>query len=233
MQSEHNNDGQKSNQQGFTILESLVAILVVGILLIAISPVIVLSIAVRLQAKRVDLATRAARLYIDGVKSEEIAPPAHTVLLDEVSDAPDFDFEPRRSDFVTTPAPDIGTFDCAAGDTTLSYYCENESAPPNSLYCVDGDDDGVNHCTADSNRDLIIQAFRSTTPSDDPNYLLGVRVYRADGFSDTELLEAGGEQLTATGGLGDRKVPLFQITTEVVRGDASLVDYCRRLGGCQ
>ena len=82
MQSEPQNDGRQSSQQGFTILESLVAILVVGILLIAISPVIVLSIGVRLQAKRVDAATRAARLYIDGVKSGEIAPPEHTVELE-------------------------------------------------------------------------------------------------------------------------------------------------------
>ena len=98
---------------------------------------------------------------------------------------------------------------------------------------MDGDDDTVNHCTADSNRDLIIQAFRST-PSGDPDYLLGVRVYRADGFSDAdEPLETEGQQLTATGGLGDRKTPLVQVTTEVVSNAANLADYCNRLGGCQ
>ena len=240
MQSKPHNDGQQSSQQGFTIIESLVAILVVTILLIAVSPVIVLSIGVRLQAKRVDSATRAARLYIDGVKSGEIAPPEHTVELDEVSIVTTSTntttvFNSQRSNFATAPRPTTGTLNCAVG-ATIGYYCANTNALPHfSLYCVDGDDDGVNQCTADNNRDLIIQAFRSTFPNNtsiDPGYLLGVRVYRADGFSDSDSLTLQ-EQLAASGGLGDRKGPLIEITTEVVSNDTSLSNYCQRLGGCQ
>ena len=224
MQSEPQNDGRQSSQQGFTILESLVAILVVGILLIAISPVIVLSIGVRLQAKRVDAATRAARLYIDGVKSGEIAPPEHTVELESGT--------PQRDEFANTSTPDTGTLSCTAGSTVG--YCTNQNTTPYSLYCVDSDD-ADSQCTADSHKDLIIQAFRSalsTTTSVEPGYLLGVRVYRADGFGDSDPLTTEA-QLTSSGGLGDRKGPLVEITTEVVDSETTLGDYCLRLGGCQ
>ena len=237
MQPEPQNDGRQSSQQGFTILESLVAILVVGILMIAISPVIVLSIGVRLQAKRVDAATRAARLYIDGVKSGEIAPPAHTVELLEASTVTTGTmtttvFTPQRGAFATASTPDTGTLSCAAGSTVG--YCTNQNTTPYSLYCVDSDD-ADSQCTADSHKDLIIQAFRSalsTTASIEPGYLLGVRVYRADGFGDSDPLTTEA-QLTSSGGLGDRKGPLVEITTEVVDSETTLGDYCLRLGGCQ
>ena len=45
------------------------AVVVVSILLTAILPMIILSTATRVQARRVDLATQAARGYIDGVRS--------------------------------------------------------------------------------------------------------------------------------------------------------------------
>ena len=238
MQSKPHNDGRQSSQQGFTIIESLVAILVVTILLIAISPVIVLSIGVRLQAKRVDSATRAARFYIDGVKSGEIVPPEHTVLLQEAdivttSTTTTTVFNADRGAFVAASPPTTGTLNCTAGSALG--YCNNDPTNPYSLYCVDGDD-ADSQCTADSNKDLIVQAFRSihsTTANIDSGYLLGVRVYRADGFSDNDELKINEQQLSASGGLGDRKVPLVEITTEVVNSNTSLGGYCQRFGGCQ
>ena len=238
--SKHPNIEQSSNQQGFTIIESLVAILVVTILLVTISPTIVVAIGVRLQAKRVDSATRAARLYIDAVKSGEIDPPEHQVVLQETnivtaSGTTTTVFNPQRSTFAVAPTPTAGSLSCAAS-TTVSYYCANTNTSPYySLYCVDGDDDVVNQCTADNSRDLIVQAFRSTlstTTSIDSGYLMGVRVYRADGFSDSGALTTQ-EQLAASSGLGDRKNPLIEVTTEVISPATNLGDYCQRFGGCQ
>ena len=233
---QHPNNMQPSNQQGFTIIESLVAILVVTILLVTISPAIVVSIGVRLQAKRVDSATRAARLYIDAVKSGEIDPPEHQVVLEEanlVGGATVFTSD--RNDFANAPTPTAGSLNCAAS-TTVSYYCANTNAAPNySLYCVDGDDDGANQCTSDNNRDLIVQAFRSTlstTTSIDSGYLMGVRVYRADGFSDSDSLTTQAQR-AASSGLGDRKGPLIEVATEVINTETNLGDYCQRFGGCQ
>ena len=57
------------NKAGFTIIESLVAVIVLGILMTAIAPTIVISTATRVQSRRIELATLAARGYIDGVSS--------------------------------------------------------------------------------------------------------------------------------------------------------------------
>jgi prepilin-type N-terminal cleavage/methylation domain-containing protein len=68
-------------QSGFTIIECLLAIILVSILLTAIAPVIALSVATRVQARRVEQATQAAKSYIDGVRAGKITPPQNIVLV--------------------------------------------------------------------------------------------------------------------------------------------------------
>jgi len=186
------------NQFGFTIVESLMAIVVVGILMTVVAPVITLSVATRVQARRIELATQAARNYIDGVKLGEIAPPATTV--------------------------------------TNQYLLESAAVPTNltGLYCVDLD--GIPGCSSTSSRDLVVQGFRSaSSATSDPQkgYRLGVRVYRADAFTDSTPLIKGARQATFTGGLGNRKTPLVETTTEISTNKTSFRDFCERLGGCQ
>lgn len=202
----------QSSRSGFTIIESLVAIVVVGVLMTAIAPVIALAVGTRVQARRVELATQAARAYIDGIRSGTITPPTTTVA-----------------------------------STTSKYILESTSVPTSlaSLYCVDLDNldsDGIsfgdadNGCTSNSVSDLAIQAFRSKVNDDasDPQkgYKLGVRVYRADAFIDSTALTKGRTQATFTGGLGNRKAPLVEITTEIITDQTQLRDLCERLGGC-
>jgi prepilin-type N-terminal cleavage/methylation domain-containing protein len=62
------------NDSGFTLIESLVAAVVVGILLVSIAPMLVLSTASRVQARRVDLANNAARDFVDRLKGGVVAP---------------------------------------------------------------------------------------------------------------------------------------------------------------
>ncbi|MGQ4647670.1 hormogonium polysaccharide secretion pseudopilin HpsB [Lyngbya aestuarii] len=218
----------QNSQSGFTIIESLVAILVVTILMVALSPVIVLSVATRLQARRVERATEAAKAYVDGVRSGAIEPPNHIVTVN----AADLNTKNR---FLTNSvaAPTALLAPCDANT-----YCPTNITP--SLYCIDLDGGG---CTSGSPKDLIVQAFRSvplpavTIPDvTDPNigYLLGVRVYRADGFDGTPTLVtqagAGGRQSTNTGGLGNRQAPLMEITTDISSRETSYGDFCDRLG---
>ncbi|MEG4267608.1 prepilin-type N-terminal cleavage/methylation domain-containing protein [Microcoleus sp. Pol12A4] len=59
---------------GYTIIESLVAMIVVSVLMIAIAPVMAYSVATRVQARRIELATQAARTYIDGLRTGAIQP---------------------------------------------------------------------------------------------------------------------------------------------------------------
>lgn len=57
---------------GYTIIESLVAMIVVSVLMIAIAPVMAYSVATRVQARRTELATQAARAYIDSLRTGAI-----------------------------------------------------------------------------------------------------------------------------------------------------------------
>ncbi|NWF58006.1 MAG: prepilin-type N-terminal cleavage/methylation domain-containing protein [Fischerella sp.] len=195
---------------GFTIVESLVALLVAAILLAAIAPVLVLSTATRVQSRRVELATIAAKTYVDGVKSNTIADP------------------PATNPITTTPdqysVPTAGSLTC----NTANDYCSKKD-----LYCVDGDAD--NKCTDTSAKDLVIQAFRYNSQSSEANngYNLTLRIYRADGFKGSAALKKSTKQATFTGGIGDRKAPLLEMTTEIAKGQTSYSSLCQRLGGCK
>lgn len=202
-----------SKQSGFTIIESLVAVIVVAILMTAISPVIVLSVATRVQARRIELATDAATAYIDGIKSKKIDPPSSPITGGNKSIK---DYNP----------PVVGTLTCRTNSASYP-YC---TRPATNLYCVDGDGGG---CTKDSSKDFVIQSFRYNKTSSDAEkgYQLGLRVYRADGFvnSGGNLKKAPSKQNTFTGGIGNRKTPLFEITTEISNDATSFSDLCDRL----
>lgn len=215
-----------SHESGFTIIESLVALLVAALLLSAIAPVIVLSVATRVQAKRIETATNAAKSYIDGVRSGTIQPPelpitGTTDIFAVANYAP----------------PAVGTLTCNTTDTKYP-YC---TVPATNLYCVDIDGGG---CTISSSNDFVIQAFRynkgtttaaggGTTNITDPTqgYQLGIRVYRADGFGSDggDLKNAPNKQMTFSAGLGDRKSPLIEITTDITNTSTNFNNFCQRL----
>ncbi len=207
-----------SNRSGFTIIESLVAIIVAGILMTAIAPTIVLSVATRVQARRVELAVDASKSYIDGVRTNTI----------DVSNLP------SNSEVKSYNAPQQGTLTC----TTANDYC---TSPQTNLYCIDGDADG--NCSSTNSRDMIVQAFRYNKNSTDPEdgYSLGVRVYRADAFKSGIILKALKDkdsnnnnykkQSTFTGGTGLKSIqtPLIEATTEISSGATTFGDFCERL----
>ncbi|MCG6137375.1 MAG: hormogonium polysaccharide secretion pseudopilin HpsB [Nostoc sp. LLA-1] len=207
----------QSSESGFTIIESLVAIIVTSILLTAISPVLVISTATRVQSRRVELATQAAKTYIDGVQTKTIEPPGNpadkTVTLNNFA----------------TPTP--GSLTCDANK-----YCTVPATPAKNLYCIDGNGNGK--CMSNSSQDLVIQVFRynKDTTDTEAGYQLGLRVYRADAFTDNTALKKNAPQkstqATFTGGLGDRKAPLLEITTEINLNQPSYSNLCSRLGGC-
>jgi prepilin-type N-terminal cleavage/methylation domain-containing protein len=220
-------------QSGFTLIECLIAMVIVSILMTAIAPIFTLSVSNRVQARRVEMATQAARAYITGIESGTIEPPKHTVQLNEVDN--ENNFIAQRVIFAGV-APPVATRDLSCLATTGgNSYCWNTLT--SSLYCIDLDSDG---CSSNSAKDLVIQAFRSVTPSStdaDKGYLIGVRVYRADAFSDdTPLVKSDSEnkrtQMAFSRGFGDQKAPLMEMTTEIVKEQATLRDFCDRLG-CQ
>ncbi|MHC0064445.1 hormogonium polysaccharide secretion pseudopilin HpsB [Nostoc sp. UIC 10890] len=232
----------QSSQSGFTIIESLVAILVVSVLLVAIAPVLVISTATRVQARRIELATGAAKAFVDAIKSKTISENSITDTMSPVLTA-------------ATATTKLAT---ATTNSDLQRYLLGSAGVPantSTLYCFhnNGKITLPSDCTTyktTSPVQFYIQAFGNTVGTISTNsaqidkgqgYRLGIRVYRSDAefgsLKKSDLNDAtNGNQKTAatfTGGLGDRKAPLVEMTTEIVRGQSSYSALCGRLGGCQ
>jgi prepilin-type N-terminal cleavage/methylation domain-containing protein len=184
----------QSRDGGYTIIESLVAMIVVSVLMIAIAPVMAFSVATRVQARRVELATQAARTYIDGLRSQSIK------FNDPIKGFPVKSTATTPEDLANTPPPG-GYFD---------------------LYCVDMDGDG--DCNPSSTKDFYVQgAWLNPDPSitnNDPTskgYQLLVRVYRADSFAGGVTLNPPQtiKQSVVGSGLGNRTIPVVEMSTEI------------------
>lgn len=209
-----------SGESGFTIIESLVAILVAAILLAAIAPVIVLSAATRVQARRVEQATQATKSFIDGVKAKSIDAPSKVIELEPPTKDKPRKIEENLITIKTMPVP-------KKDDKDL--YCFNK----------DGNIKIANSpCSSD---DLLfyIQAAQIKVKKSESKegYRLGIRVYRKEAFDSPGVLTASdGEkkekqtQQTFTAGVGSIKAPLIEMTTDIGDNTTSFKAFCQRLG---
>ncbi len=203
----------QSRDGGYTIIESLVAMIVVSVLMIAIAPVMAFSVATRVQARRMELATQAARAYIDALRTGALRPN-----------------DPKSP--AGFPAPRVTEPNVAKALAPTNI---------NSLYCIDMD--GDQKCLPSSNKDFVVQgawrnpdpAITTTTDISTKGYELMVRVYRADSFAaDAPTLKGPdpnrARQSVAGAGLGDRSVPVVEMTTEIpASGDPSYKSIFDRL----
>jgi len=186
----------QSRDGGYTIIESLVAMIVVSVLMIAIAPVMAFSVATRVQARRVELATQAARTYINALRTGAILPkPA----ADEPKGFPT-SADDHKENVAEAPVP----------------------KGPNTLYCVDIDGSGA--CEPTSTKDFYVQGVwrNPSNTSNDPTttgYELMVRVYRADSFDSGVTLKQKPQnekkQSVVGSGLGDRTMPVVEMTTQI------------------
>lgn len=172
-----------SNQSGFSLLEALMAILVVSILMTAILPMIILSTATRVQSRRVDLATQAARGYIDGVRSG---------VIDITTAGAAFPFINNNQDFQGLAAPSSVNI-----------------ADLNGIQGIKVDTNGNGFNVTDP-QDLVIQPMRtggiaSGAELATQGFYMQVRVYRADAFTQDAAGNLNGIQagLTLQTGNGD------------------------------
>ena len=209
----------QSTQAGYTLLESMVAMVLVGILATSILPIFGFSIASRVQARRAELAGMAARTYIDGVRSDVI-------------DDPDF--------YTTNPNSvsevDVGELQC---DDSNKYCAQPTLTNQGAFFCINNDDQPG--CQSSSVLDMVLHVgsfnplpefyqdsegklLSSGEANYDIGYNLDVRVYRADAFSESgELLRSNAEdQKTArVSGLAKKKAPLLEISTEITTGETN------------
>src|SRR4028118_122682 len=182
----------QSRDGGYTIIESLVAMVVVSVLMIAIAPVMAFSVATRVQARRVELATQAARTYINALKTGAI----------KFGDDKIFGFPIEVSGDLAGAPPPAGTDETYCVDMDGTGDCEPTSTKD---FRVQG---------AWLNQDTSI-------PNGDPTskgYQLLVRVYRADSFAGGVILKAPKDetkQSVVGSGWGDRTMPVVEMSTEI------------------
>ncbi len=184
---------QKLKQQdsGYTIIESLVAMIVVSVLMIAIAPVMAFSVATRVQARRTELAAMAGRAYIDALRSGSI----------KFKDPDIKGFPTKSTDLANQSAPtskdDLYCIDTDGGG------CFPTS---NKDFYVQG---------AWLNPDQSITGDNPTSKG----YQLLVRVYRADSFAAGITLQSKPntrpKQSIVGSGLGDRTMPVVEMSAEI------------------
>jgi len=183
----------ESEQAGFTLLESLVAAAVVGILIVSIAPMVALSTSARVNARRIDQATQAGRSYIDAVRGGVV----------DVTNFP-------STLVVSTPnAQDQYTFESIVVPTTATFppstICNNalaQNVPSGKVpgICIDANGNGF---SVNDPQDFFIQPMRSgpysavpgaaATDLRDQGFWLAIRVYRADALAGTAALRLGTE----------------------------------------
>ncbi|MEH1835818.1 MAG: hormogonium polysaccharide secretion pseudopilin HpsB [Nostoc sp.] len=214
---------QPSGESGFTIIESLVAMLVVTILLAAIAPTIVIATATRVQSKRVELATQAVRTFIDGVKIGAVTTPATTITLTLSATA-----TPRSlGDNLLT------TTNMAAPTASTSLYCVTKDA--NNNLTISAPSCMSNLFYIQAAKIIVTGSTPTNTTTGQPidGYGLGIRVFRSD-INFTKTVNASDSsnnkrQNTFTGTLGNTQSPLVEMATVIGSKNTSFNALCQRL----
>ena len=200
--------GNKTSEQGLTLIEVVIAIMVVAVAGTAIAPAMVLAVATRVQSQRAEQSLELAQSEIDRVR----------LLVERRDDlgggATEADFPPLAAGFVdpaNVPAPDA--FNCTPIAT---------QGFPISL------DPGVDPCNLgpDEEPDFVIQSFRlpgfQTAAGVPTVFRMGVRVYDFRAFRDGggAGLSAERASLGLTSDEGDRaRSPLAVLYTEIAAGE--------------
>ena len=168
-----------------------------------------MSVAARVQARRVERASEAARTYVDAIRTGAI--PATSI---EEGTA----FTPTRG---STPF-----LNAARVPTSADFPTQVDWTTDSGFYCVDLDQN--RGCSKSSPNDLVIQGFR-TRGDAEQGYRLGVRVYRADAFRGTRETLQREQQAALKGNLGSRLAPLATLITDIPPKEKNLGSWCNRL----
>ncbi len=180
-------NGRSNQEAGFSLIESLVAVAVVSVLIVAIAPMVALSNSARVNARRMDQATQAARSYIDAVRGGVI----------------------DTTGFPTTGANILVVQQTTANANAQGQYTfESIVAPTAAILSLDSAtattpvrgirvDANGNGFSINDPQDLFIQPMRSgaatTTDLKAQGFWLAVRVYRADALAGSAALRTGTE----------------------------------------
>lgn len=202
-----------ASDSGFTIIEVLVGVVFVAILLATISPVLVMSTAVRVQSKSMEKAVQAAETFINGVSNNSISAPTKVITV--IQNAP-INLETEM------PVPQ-------KTDTDLYLFNKNSTIiancnPINPTSTCQPDKD-----TPFPFDEFYIQAAQikpaGTKTSD--GYRLAIRIYREDLDFDQTILPS------STGRIVVNKQEPILIKTVEISGTTTFGSLCSRLGCVQ
>lgn len=189
---------------GYTIIEAIVAMVVVAVLMIAIGPVLAFSVATRVQARRVELATQAGKAYIDALKAGAV-PSSDAKFAGDLQDAP-------------APTGTTGLY-CVDLDGTGS--CSPTS---NQDFYVQGawknDAIGATDDPTVTGYELLVRVYRAAS------FASGVGTLTTQALSQRQ-------QSTVTSGLGNLNAPMVEMRTEIGATKTTSSPYrslCARLG---
>lgn len=205
----------RRSEQGLTLMESLVAILMISAVMVAITPPIFLAVATRVQNRRAEQAIQLAHGQIDQVR----------VLMEQgVTNEKQLPIN-AGNDIANVPAiQDIHSelqstnFECSTYDD--NYDPEN----PTQLSATTALPTDIN---GDCNADFLVQIFRTNdkTLPDNPVPLvfrMGVRVYSIVAKGNTGSLKTTKASLQLTTGEGQQtQYPLSVMYTTLSRSDVS------------
>lgn len=196
-----------NNDDGLTLIECLVAIAIIALTSASIAPIVVLSVATRVQNQRSEQALQVAQGEIDRVRLLVERNPVYDGNTLGLFEAPS---APLGTEISVVGAPDSSVDQAtwaAAGYSPASELVARQ---------VDTDKDGK--------VDFLVQSFRGEAAMDGTMpaaFSMGVRVYDANsvGLTPTGLLtDAAG--LGFTSGDGERgRRPLAVLYTQVINSD--------------
>ncbi|MDB9473756.1 prepilin-type N-terminal cleavage/methylation domain-containing protein [Dolichospermum circinale] len=196
-----------ASDSGFTIIEVLVGVVFIAILLAAISPVLVMSTAVRVQSKGMEKAVQAAETFINDVSNNSISAP--TKVITETPNTP-INLETEM------PVPE-------KTDTDLYFFKKDSTITA----C-----NPISTCQPYKDTpfdEFYIQAAQikpaGTKTSD--GYRLAMRIYREDLDFDQTILPS------STGGIVVNKQAPILIKTVEISGSTTFGSLCSRLGCVQ
>lgn len=201
---------QPSSEQGLTLIECLVAVIIIGLVVSTITPALVIAVATRVQSQKSSQALQIAQAEIDrtrlrverGTYDGTVLPPSTPLAL---------------ATAVPTPT------------NAVSLTASVPTAAVTDARIVDVDTDGT--------PDYVVQMFRSagTPPTSTPiTFDMGVRVYAYSAFTNNSgSLLTDPASLSITGGEGQlNRRPLAVLYTTITRGETegSLCKYFQAQG---
>jgi prepilin-type N-terminal cleavage/methylation domain-containing protein len=192
----------QSRDGGYTIIESLVAMIVVSVLMIAIAPVMAFSVATRVQARRVELATQAARTYIDALRTGAIKPVAGSGFP-----------IPAGGDLAGAPVPAVGDTYCVDMD---GGGCQIDSTKDFRVQGAWLNQDATGSDPTSKGYQLLVRVYRADS--------------FASGVTLNPTPKTAKKQSVVGSGLGDRTMPVVEMSTEIpATGDPSYRSISDRL----